>query len=78
MPLPTSSKTIVLIHGAWLNPAAWEGFRARYEARGFKVIAPAWPYLDRSVADLRDNLDPRFVQATEAANVGTQQLGAAL
>ena len=42
MPLPTPTKTVMLIHGAWLTPLSWEAVRARYEARGFKVIAPAW------------------------------------
>ncbi|WP_164018882.1 alpha/beta hydrolase [Pyxidicoccus trucidator] len=60
MPALPSPKTIVLIHGAWLTPAAWESFRARYEAKGFKVLTPAWPYLDKSVDELRTNLDPRF------------------
>jgi pimeloyl-ACP methyl ester carboxylesterase len=41
------SKTIMLIHGAWLNAHAWEGFKARYEARGYTVIAPSWPLDDR-------------------------------
>ena len=34
------TKTIMLIHGAWLNSASWAGFKARYEARGYTVIAP--------------------------------------
>ncbi|MCP3139415.1 alpha/beta hydrolase [Pyxidicoccus xibeiensis] len=62
MPLPTPTKTVMLIHGAWLTPLSWEAVRARYEARGFKVIAPAWPYLDRTVEELRANLDPRFAK----------------
>ncbi len=40
------SKTVMLIHGAWLTPAAWGLFRARYEARGYKVTAPHWPLED--------------------------------
>ncbi len=59
MSLPTASKTIVLIHGAWLTPLSWGPMKARYEAQGFKVITPAWPYLDRPVAELRANPDPR-------------------
>ena len=38
------TKTIMLIHGAWLNADSWEGFKARYEARGYTVIAPSWPF----------------------------------
>ena len=47
------TKTIVLIHGAWLNAPSWEGFKARYEAKGYTVIAPAWPLDDRTPAELR-------------------------
>ena len=47
------SKTIMLIHGAWLTPASWDRFRAHYEAQGYTVSAPAWPYLDRPVHELR-------------------------
>jgi pimeloyl-ACP methyl ester carboxylesterase len=47
------SKTILLIHGAWLTPAIWQPWIARYEAQGFKVLAPAWPFMDRPVEDLR-------------------------
>ncbi|MDC0713843.1 alpha/beta hydrolase [Stigmatella sp. ncwal1] len=52
----------MLIHGAWLTPASWEPFRAHYEARGFTVIAPAWPYLDRPITELRANPDPRLAR----------------
>ncbi|NML08481.1 alpha/beta hydrolase [Sphingomonas sp. G-3-2-10] len=52
------SKTIVLIHGAWLNSKSWEGFKARYEAQGYTVVAPDWPYDDRDPADLRADPDP--------------------
>jgi pimeloyl-ACP methyl ester carboxylesterase len=43
----------MLIHGAWLTPRAWDRFKARYEARGVVVSAPAWPLLDAPVEDLR-------------------------
>jgi len=47
------SKTILLIHGAWLTPAIWRSWTARYEAQGYKVLAPAWPFMDRPVEELR-------------------------
>ncbi|MET3521898.1 alpha/beta hydrolase [Mesorhizobium abyssinicae] len=56
------SKTIMLIHGAWLNGRCWEGFMARYEARGYTVIAPAWPLDDRSPTELRASPDPALAQ----------------
>ena len=56
------TKTIVLIHGAWLNSKSWEGFKARYEAQGYTVVAPSWPYDDRDPADLRADPDPRLAR----------------
>lgn len=37
------TKTIVLVHGAWLNSKSWELWKSRYEAKGYTVIAPDWP-----------------------------------
>lgn len=56
------SKTIVLIHGAWLSPASWDGFRSRYEAQGFRVVAPGWPYDDRPVVELRRSPNPALAR----------------
>lgn len=49
----TSSKTILLIHGLWVTPRSWEHFQRRYEARGYRVIAPAWPGIEGSVEDMQ-------------------------
>jgi alpha-beta hydrolase superfamily lysophospholipase len=62
------SRTIVLIHGAWMTPACWKGFVSRYQDRGYTVIAPAWPYDDRPVAELRR------APAPELAHVGFAEL----
>lgn len=56
------SKTIMLIHGAWLNAQSWEGFKARYEARGYTVIVPSWPLDDRSPAELRASPNPALAR----------------
>lgn len=62
------TRTIVLIHGAWLTPLAWDGFRTRFEAAGYKVIAPPWPYMDRPVEDLRGAPHP------DLASLGIKQI----
>jgi len=62
------TKTIVLIHGAWLNSASWASWKTRYEARGYKVVAPDWPYDDRPPAELRAS--PR----KELAHLGQRQI----
>ena len=54
------TKTIVLIHGAWLNSLSWEKVKARYEAKGLAVIAPDWPFDDRAPAALRANPAPEL------------------
>ena len=54
------SKTIMLIHGAWLNSKSWEGFKARYEAKGYTVITPDWPFDDRDPAELRASPRPEL------------------
>jgi pimeloyl-ACP methyl ester carboxylesterase len=47
------SKTIVLIHGMFMTPLCWEKWIPYYEAKGYRVLAPAWPGRDPSVEDLR-------------------------
>lgn len=56
------TKTIVLIHGAWLNSLSWEKVKARYEARGYTVIAPDWPFDDRAPEALRANPAPALAK----------------
>jgi pimeloyl-ACP methyl ester carboxylesterase len=58
------TKTIMLIHGAWMTPDCWGQFRSYYEARGYKCLAPAWPFVDRPVEALRRDPDPAFAQQT--------------
>ncbi|PSJ40620.1 alpha/beta hydrolase [Allosphingosinicella deserti] len=62
------STTIMLIHGAWLNSRCWELWRRRYEALGYTVGTPDWPYDDRSPAELRTS--PR----TELASLGQREI----
>jgi len=47
--------TIVLIHGLWVTPRSWEGWKAYYEAKGYTVITPAYPGFDIEVEALREN-----------------------
>ena len=44
---------IVLIHGLWLTPRSWEGWKARFEQRGHEVLTPAWPRMEGEVEALR-------------------------
>jgi pimeloyl-ACP methyl ester carboxylesterase len=51
--IPAAPNTIVLIHGLWMTPLSWEHWIDRYEARGFRVLAPAWPGMDGDIDELR-------------------------
>lgn len=55
---------IVLIHGTWMTPSSWAPFKAYYEAQGWDVLTPAWPYMDRAVEELRASPDPAFGRLT--------------
>jgi alpha-beta hydrolase superfamily lysophospholipase len=48
-----SAPPIVLIHGLWLTPRSWEGWKERFEGRGYEVLAPAWPRMAGDVEDIR-------------------------
>jgi alpha-beta hydrolase superfamily lysophospholipase len=48
-----SRPPIVLIHGLWLTPRSWEGWKERFESRGYEVLTPAWPRIEREVEELR-------------------------
>jgi pimeloyl-ACP methyl ester carboxylesterase len=49
---------IVLVHGLWLTPRSWEGWKERFESRGHRVLAPAWPRMPGEVEDVRRDPSP--------------------
>ena len=51
--IPSSSRTIVLIHGLWVTPRSWENFQHHYESRGYRVLSPAWPGITGEVESMR-------------------------
>jgi pimeloyl-ACP methyl ester carboxylesterase len=57
---PAIPSTIVLIHGLWMTPLSWEHWIGRYETRGFRVLAPAWPGMDGDIDELRR--DPSCIE----------------
>jgi pimeloyl-ACP methyl ester carboxylesterase len=59
--------TIVLIHGFWVTPRSWEDWIARYESKGFTVIAPAYPGFEVEVEAL--NADPSPIEAVTAPQI---------
>jgi len=63
----TGPDTIVLIHGFWVTPRSWEHWISRYEAAGYRVLAPAYPGFEVEVEAL--NADPRPIEALTVPNV---------
>jgi pimeloyl-ACP methyl ester carboxylesterase len=60
-PTPTTPDTIVLIHGLWVTPRSWQKWVERYEGRGYRVLAPAYPGFEVEVEAL--NEDPSPIEA---------------
>ena len=48
-----ASITVVLIHGLWMTPLAWEHWVERYEARGHTVLTPGYPGIGQGEAGLQ-------------------------
>jgi pimeloyl-ACP methyl ester carboxylesterase len=49
---------IVLIHGLWMTPRSWEHWIARFERRGYHVLAPAYAGFEVEVEALRQDPSP--------------------
>jgi pimeloyl-ACP methyl ester carboxylesterase len=52
--------TIVLVHGFWVTPRSWEDWISYYEAKGYRVLAPAYPGFEVEVEAL--NADPTPIE----------------
>ena len=49
------TKSIVLVHGAWVTPSSWNVFRQPFDAAGYTVHAPGWPIVEgRAAAELNE------------------------
>jgi len=53
-----AADTIVLVHGFWVTPRSWEKWVERYEGKGYRVLAPAYPGLEVEVEALREDPSP--------------------
>jgi pimeloyl-ACP methyl ester carboxylesterase len=55
----SANKTVVFIHGMYMTPLCWEGWVKRFEAQGYRCLAPAWPGREKSVKELQTP-DPKL------------------
>jgi pimeloyl-ACP methyl ester carboxylesterase len=51
------TKTIVLLHGAYVGTGSWDQFAHHYEAEGYTVVVPPWPG-EKAAVEARKNPDP--------------------
>jgi pimeloyl-ACP methyl ester carboxylesterase len=58
----TKSKTIVLIHGNFVNNSSWTEWKRHYEQKGYKVYTPANPGHEGNPNELRTNVHPDLVK----------------
>lgn len=59
------SRTIVFVHGMYMNPLCWEQWVDYYQAKGYKCLAPAWPGRDQPIDTLRKrHPDPQLGKLT--------------
>lgn len=58
----SKSKTIVLVHGNFVNDLSWADWKQRYEQKGYKVHAPAHPGHKGTPSELRKNVSPDLVK----------------
>ncbi|HZV70687.1 MAG TPA: alpha/beta hydrolase [Saprospiraceae bacterium] len=54
----TTSKTIILIHGNFVNNLTWSAWKTRYEQKGYTVYNPPNPGHEGNPAQLRANVHP--------------------
>jgi len=47
-------KSIVFITGAFISSNCWQEWKNYFEAKGYKCLAPCWPYKDALPEDLRN------------------------
>ena len=60
----THSKTIVFIHGLFMNPKSWKPWINYFEAKGYSCHAPAYPFHEGEPSELRKNPDPALATLT--------------
>ncbi|GAA3601200.1 alpha/beta fold hydrolase [Kineosporia mesophila] len=63
----TGPDTVVLLHGLWMTPLSWRDWVTRLEGRGYRVLTPSWPRMDRSIDELR--ADPSLVAGLGIAEI---------
>ena len=65
-----AADTVILIHGLWMTPLAWEHWVNRYAQRGLRVITPGYPGVEPGMAGVEAlRRDPSLL-----ANLGVREV----
>ncbi|GAB3323757.1 alpha/beta hydrolase [Larkinella ripae] len=49
-----TTKTLLFVTGAFVANSSWKAWQAYFESKGYKTLAPAWPYKNGTAAELRN------------------------
>ena len=64
-----NSKTIVFVTGAFVTHTGWDDWQKYFQSKGYKTIAPPWPYKNGTAAELRkrqpSDTDLAFLKLSE-------------
>lgn len=60
----STTKTIVFIHGLFMNPKGWNSWSAFFEAKAYRCHAPAYPFHEGDPEQLRKHIDPALGKLT--------------
>lgn len=59
------TKTVVFIHGMYMNSLCWEHWVSHFQTKGYRCLAPDWPGRDQPIEVLRKNHpDPQLGRLT--------------
>ena len=65
----THSETIVFITGAFVSNKCWDEWKLYFESKGYKTIAPPWPFKDLSPEELRNRQPDRRIASIRLAGL---------
>jgi pimeloyl-ACP methyl ester carboxylesterase len=69
------TKTVVFIHGLFVNPKSWVGWKIYFESIGYTCYTPSNPCHEGDPAALRKNINPDLAQVTfEDVVINIEQL----
>lgn len=67
---PSSSKTVVMIHGLFMTNLSWENWKSFFENSGYRVIAPSWPiFQGKTPAEIRKEINKKDLSELKLAEV---------